>query len=362
MMKMDVMKQGKLGSLVCNLLSGLLLFSLIGLSSCGYKDDPVAPQALVPAPIQDLHYELTNRKAVLHWSYPTETVSGEELTEIKSFMLYRAEVSATAYCDTCPLPFKSPITLEGGLIPEREGKRAGSYTVGLLRPGYKYFFKIRSRTGWLTPSADSNLVNFTWETPPTMPQNLKANVAHGMVFLGWRSVSKYVDGSKADNIKYQVSRRKGNGQFQNIGSLLTTPQFMDNQVGGGYTYTYRVQALSEYDGDMVSSEFSRPIQVNVVDQIAPTTPRNVSTVRTGTSSIKIFWDQGEETDLAGYRIYRRLGNENEPSMIGEVTVPYNIYEDTQAPGKHIYVYYSVSSFDTSDPPNESELSAEVEGE
>ncbi|MCI5129401.1 MAG: hypothetical protein D3907_13085, partial [Candidatus Electrothrix sp. AUS3] len=108
--------------------------------------------------------------------------------------------------------------------------------------------------------------------------------------------------------------------------------------------------------------FSRPVQVNVVDHIAPTTPRNVSTVRTGTSSIKIFWDRGEETDLAGYRIYRRLGNENEPSMIGEVTVPYNIYEDTQAPGKNIYVYYSVSSFDTSDPPNESERSAEVEGE
>ncbi|MCW5213143.1 hypothetical protein VU04_09565 [Desulfobulbus sp. TB] len=362
MMKMDVMKRGERGSLVCSLLSGLLLLSLIGLSSCGYKNDPVAPQALVPAPIQDLHYELTNRNAVLHWSYPTETVSGEELTEIKSFMIYRAEVPAASHCDTCPIPFKSPITVEGGLIPEREGKRAGSYKVGLLRSGYKYFFKIRSRTGWLTPSVDSNQVSFTWETPPAMPQNLKANVTRGMVFLGWRSVSKYVDGSKADNIKYQVSRRKDNGPFHNMGSLLTEPQFMDNQIGGGYKYTYRVQALSEYDGEMVTSEFSRPVQVKVMDQIAPTTPRNVSTVRTGTFSIKIFWDQGEETDLAGYRVYRRLGNENEPSMIGEVKVPYNIYEDTQAPGENIYVYYSVSSFDTSVPPNESERSAEVEGE
>ena len=40
----------------------------------------------------------------------------------------------------------------------------------------------------------------------------------------------------------------------------------------------------------------------------------------------------------------------------------NIYEDTEAPDENMYVYYSVSSFDKSDPTNESERSAEVEAE
>ncbi|MCW5210667.1 fibronectin type III domain-containing protein, partial [Desulfobulbus sp. N3] len=339
--------------------SGLLL---IGLTGCGYKNDPVAPQALVPAPINDLRYELTDKGAVLHWSYPTRTVGGEELTEIDSFMLYRAEVPTASYCDTCPIPFGSPIKVNGGLIPEREGRRAASYEIGLLRPAHKYFFKVRSRTGWLTPSVDSNQVNFTWETPPAVPQDLVAEVGDNMVALQWQAVSGYVDGSKADNIKYQVSRRKDKEAFQNVGSLLTESEFVDTEVSGGHEYTYRVQALSEYDDeDMVTGEFSKPLEVEVVDFIAPATPENVTTARTA-ASVKIFWDQGEEADLAGYRIYRRLGNEDDPSMIGEVKMPYNIYEDTEAPDENMYVYYSVSSFDKSDPANESERSADVEGD
>ena len=288
-------------------------------------------------------------------------MGGEDLTEIDSFMLYRAEVPAADYCETCPVPFGTPIKVDGGQIPEREGKRAASYDIGFLRPGHKYFFKVLSRTGWLTPSADSNQVSFTWETPPAVPQKLTAEAGDGMVSLRWKPVSSYIDGNKADHIKYQVSRREGKGSFQNMGDLLTEPEFVDDEVTGGHEYTYRVQALSDYDGDTVAGEFSKPVHVEIVDLIAPATPENVTTVRTA-GSIKVFWDQGTEADIAGYRVYRRLGNEDEPTMIGEVQMPYNIYEDTEAPDENIYVYYSVSSFDESDPPNESERSAEVEAE
>lgn len=282
-MKTDIMKRS---SLVCGLLSGLLLS---GLSGCGYKNDPVAPQALVPVPINDLRYELTDKGAVLHWNYPTETVGGEDLKEIDSFMLYRAEVPTASSCETCPVPFGSPIKVNGGVIPEREGKRAASYDIGFLRPGHKYFFKVLSRTGWLTPSADSNQVSFTWETPPAVPQDLMAEVGDSMVALQWQPVAAYRDGSKVENeeIIYQVSRREGKGSFQNIGKLLTEPEFMDSEVTGGHEYTYRVQALSAYDGDMVAGEFSKPVDVEIVDLIAPATPENVTTVRIA-STVKIF--------------------------------------------------------------------------
>ncbi|MCI5222278.1 MAG: hypothetical protein D3924_06290, partial [Candidatus Electrothrix sp. AR4] len=119
------------------------------------------------------------------------------------------------------------------------------------------------------------------------------------------------------------------------------------------------QAFSEYDEEMVAGELSSALEVSVLDQTAPSSPANVKTARTA-MSVKIFWDQGTEEDLAGYRVYRRLGNETIPEMIGVVEVPYNIYEDLDAPEKDVYVYYSVTSFDTSDPPNESEHSAEAD--
>lgn len=355
MMKMFLMMRG---SVFCSLLAGLFL--LIGLGGCGYKNDPVAPQALVPEPINDLRYEIAEQEVVLRWSYPTRTVSGEDITEIDSFLLYRAEVPTDAYCDTCPVPFGEPIKLAGGNIPEQEGVKKAKYEVTLLRPAHKYFFKIRSRTGWLTPSSDSNQVTFIWQTPPAAPDGLVAEVDDSSIILRWQPVASHLDGTSISRpVMYQVSRRLGKASFKNVGSLLTATEYMDTEVTSGNEYTYRVQAFAMYEDDMVASGFSTALEMSVLDQTAPSPPENVKTARTATA-VKIFWDQGTEKDLAGYRIYRRLGNETVPQMIGVVEVPYNIYEDLDAPEKDVYVYYSVTSFDKSDPPNESGHSAEAD--
>ncbi|MCI5147182.1 MAG: hypothetical protein D3923_17055, partial [Candidatus Electrothrix sp. AR3] len=95
-----------------------------------------------------------------------------------------------------------------------------------------------------------------------------------------------------------------------------------------------------------------------MDQTAPLPPTEVKTARTS-SSIKIYWEKGTEKDLAGYRVYRRLGSESSVEMIGEVMAEYNIYADKDAPEKGTKVYYSVTSFDTSIPANESQPSDEA---
>ncbi|MCI5221332.1 MAG: hypothetical protein D3924_01275, partial [Candidatus Electrothrix sp. AR4] len=189
-MKMFLMRRG---SFFYSLLLGLFLMT--GLSGCGYKGMPVPPQALIPESINDLRYELTDQGVILHWSYPTRTVSGENITEIDSFLLYRAEVPTGAYCATCPVPFAKPIKLPGGTISEQEGSKTDNYEVTPLRPAHKYFFKIRSRTGWLTPSGDSNQVTFTWETPPTAPGGVVAEVGDSSIILRWQPVTSHLDGT-----------------------------------------------------------------------------------------------------------------------------------------------------------------------
>ncbi|MCI5145287.1 MAG: hypothetical protein D3923_07085, partial [Candidatus Electrothrix sp. AR3] len=107
------------GSVFFNLLSLILL---TGLAGCGYKTLPMAPQAVVPLPITDLRYELSEKGVALYWSYPRDTVTGDDLDEIDSFTLYRAEVPEEDYCDTCPIPFGPPINLPGGSLPDKGGK------------------------------------------------------------------------------------------------------------------------------------------------------------------------------------------------------------------------------------------------
>ncbi len=247
-----------------SVLSGLLL------GGCGYKTLPVAPSAMIPQPVTDLSYELTGNGAVLHWTFPDRTASGEKLTELDSFQLYRAEVPVEDYCETCPIPFAAPITVAGGSLPDK-GSRQGSWEDAPMRPGYIYLFQLRSRSGWLSESEDSNLISFRWEKPSAALKQAAPGAA--------------------------------------------------------------------------------------VDLIPPSVPGNVKAARTA-SSVKVFWDAGKDKDLAGHKVYRRIGD-GKPELLGEIKQPYNLYEDKNPPEKGSKVFYSVSSFDQSSPPNESQKSAEA---
>ncbi|MCW5200585.1 hypothetical protein VU07_02030 [Desulfobulbus sp. F4] len=254
-------------------LAAALLLLTSGLTGCGYKTLPVAPSAMIPRPITDLSYELTDSGAVLRWTFPDRTASGEKLTELDSFQLYRAEVPVEDYCETCPIPFAAPITVAGGSLPNK-GSRQGSWEDAPMQPGRKYFFQLRSRTGWLAESDDSNVISFVWEKPSAAQKKVAAASAPA-----------------------------------------------------------------------------------AADLAPPEPPVNVNAARTA-SSVKVFWDAGKDKDLAGHKVYRRVGD-GKPEPLGEVKQPYNLYEDKNPPPKGAKVFYSVSSFDQSSPPNESQKSAEA---
>ncbi len=327
--------------------------TMLLLGGCGYKTLPVAPQATTPRPIIDLSYELTGEGAILHWTYPKETVTGEDLQEIDSFKLYRAEQPADEYCETCPIPFGNPISLPGGLLPEK-GSRLGSKEIASLQPGRMYFFMLRSRSGWLAESDDSNVVSFTWQTPPAAPTGLTAEAGDGQISLRWQPVNTRFDGSPLRQpVKYQLSRSTDNGPFAQIGGQLMSPAYTDREAKNGRKYAYKVQALV----GSVGGGFSLTIEAGAVDRTPPKAPSNIKAVRTA-SSIKVYWDRGQEKDLAGYRIYRRLGDAA-PELLGKVLEPYNLFEDKNPPDKRSKAWYSVSSFDQSSPPNESQRSPEA---
>ena len=327
--------------------------AVILLGGCGYKTLPVAPQASMPRPITDLTCELTGTGAVLHWTYPKETATGEDLQQIDSFQLYRAELPESDYCETCPIPFGSPISLPGGLLPDK-GRRQGSWETDTLRPGSIYFFMLRSRSGWLAESDDSNVVSFTWATPPAAPSGLTADAGDGQISLRWQPVTTRFDGSPLRApVKYQLARSTDGGSFSNISGQIVTPYYIDKEVQNGRKYAYRVQALT----GAVGGGFSLTVETGAIDRTPPEPPTHVKAVRTA-ASVKVYWDRGEEKDLAGYKVYRRIG-EGGPELLGKVMEPYNLFEDKNPPAKGSKVWYSVSSFDLSNPSNESQRSDEA---
>jgi len=354
MMKFDWSTMAK--NVFLSLPAALVLLAALG--GCGYKTLPVAPQTVVPVPITDLRYELSEKGVTLYWSYPIETISGEGITEIDSFNLSRAVVPTESYCDTCPIPFGKPIVLPGGSLPG-EGRKTAIYEATLLRPGNLYFFKVRSKTGWLAESADSNLVSFIWQIPSSAPIDLAAEVKDSAVSLSWQPVTTHIDGTTVtEPVRYQVSRSLGGAPFGNIGEPVADTSYVDREVVNGRKYFYRVQAISVYDKGMVGGGLSESVAATPLDQTAPAPPSDVKAVRTR-SGVKIFWNPVQEKDLKGYRVYRRLPSDSAPVLLKEVNAPYTLYEDRSAPGDAVRLFYSVSSIDKSDPPNESVSSPEV---
>ncbi|MGW8161722.1 MAG: fibronectin type III domain-containing protein [Desulfobulbales bacterium] len=346
-----------------NLLStGLaILYGLLGLSmlnGCGYKTMPIPPQEIVPKAITDLHYELDEKGVTLTWTYPSETVKGDTLSDIASFKLYRAVVPAEQYCDTCPIPFGEAIPVPGGAIAAGKPKKA-VYKTTLLRPGNLFFFKVRSITGWWAESEDSNIVSFMWNIPPVAPQKITVQSLDSRIKLVWTPVNTHMDGTTIQEpVKYQIYRSQTGGPFIALDGLQDGTEYFDTGLINSRKYQYKVQAVTMYEKGQVGGGTSTPVEAVPVDLTPPPSPTGVTGIRTA-AGVKIIWNPVQDSDAKGYRVYRRLPDEQKPVLIGEVKVPVTIFDD-QAPPDARKWYYSVSTIDNASPANESPTSPEVE--
>ncbi len=332
--------------------------SLMILGGCGYKDRPLPPDQVVPKAVTDLHHQLTEKGVTLYWSYPIETITGEDITDITSFEMYRAVVPADSYCDSCPIPFGQSISMPGGALPN-EGKKTASYQATLLRPGNLYFFKVRAKTGWWAESKDSNVVRFLWNTPPLAPEGLTVKAGDKKISLKWQAVTTHLDSTPmAEKVQYQVYRSSGGGSFSKIGEPVSGTLYVDTKVVNGREYSYQVQALSVYEEGMVGGGLADAVAASPIDRTAPASPTGVRGIKTA-AGIKVFWVQVKAKDLKGYRVYRRSSKDSKPVFIGEVDALYNIFLDSNPSQGVERLFYSVSSIDKQSPSNESARSSEV---
>lgn len=336
-------------------LCGLLALSV--LNGCGYKTRPVPPQEIVPKPVADLQYELDETGVTLLWTYPSETLKGQAINEIKSFKLYRAVVQPEEYCETCPIPFGEPLTIPGGAVAAGKPRQA-EYKTTLLRPGNLYFFMVRASTGWWAESGDSNIVSFMWNIPPAAPADLTVEAGDGRVKLAWPAVIAHMDGSPIkEPVGYRIHRSQGGAPFVVLGGLLEKTEFVDTAVTNGRKYRYRVQAVTMYAKGEVGGGISRTVEAVPVDRTSPAVPAGVNAIMTA-AGVKVVWDPVENADVRGYRVYRRAEGQRKPVLIGEVKVPTAIFDDRTPPEAGRW-YYSVSSIDGASPANESPASEEV---
>ena len=52
----------------------LLVGVLFLIGGCGYKNEPVPPENVVPRSIEDLRYTVNDKEVRLSWAYPVKTI------------------------------------------------------------------------------------------------------------------------------------------------------------------------------------------------------------------------------------------------------------------------------------------------
>jgi predicted small lipoprotein YifL len=334
----------------------LLCLSVFILTACGRKTLPIPPQDAVPLPISDLSAHQDGNKIVLNWTIPERTTAGSRLPQIKSFELLRAVLDEDA-CLTCPISFTSTIDLPLEQVIQSAKARRGQYSETLLRPEQRYIYKIRTKAGWRLVSDDSNQVSFLWLSPPEAPKGLQIKAGDQQVSLVWQSVTRMVNGDLLSaGLRYRVYRGLNSSDLRAIGEPVTT-SFDDVGLLNGRRYFYKVTAELRY-GDARIEGLSSPVtSVTPHDLTAPPPPRNLVVVKTA-AGIKILWERTISSDLAGYRVYRRLAG-GELSRIGEVDAAGNAFVDQKPPSGVTSWYYAITSFDRAQPANESTYSQEI---
>ena len=335
-----------------NLAAVIILLALTLMPGCGRKTALIVPQKLVPVAISDLRYFLDESGVSLKWTYPAKMENGDQLLAIESFEVLQAKILEEEYCKGCPVRFAKQVSVDGGVLPATGESRTATYEETDLQYGYRYLYKVRSRAGWWYPSSDSNMVSFTWSTPPKVPEGLQVVPGDRTLTLSWEPVKENSDGNPLGQTPvYQVYRKSGDGQFAALGEPGQGLEFIDTGLNNDRHYFYRVRTLITFADTLQPGGFSQEISGIPRDLTPPAGPRHLVAIAIP-AGVKLAWQSVFSDDLAGYRIYRREDTSGEPELIAEVGSDQNQYIDQNVAAGRKW-FYSVTSFDLAQPPNES---------
>ena len=139
------------------------------------------------------------------------------------------------------------------------------------------------------------------DVAPSAPSNLTATVVSSTtVTLSWNdpqdsSITGYMILRR--NIKNQAA-----GTFTTLQSKTgnaTTTSYTDRAAEPGTKYAYRIKALND-NGASEQSDY-----INVTTPAVPYAPGNLTATAESSTSVKLSWDDPQDSSITGYMILRR---------------------------------------------------------
>lgn len=362
-------------------LAGSIVACALG-AGCAAPGEPIARHPVVPAKIGDLGVRQYGAAFDLTFTLPTKSTDRENLAEHPSVEIQRATLppggapdKKTMWRVVYTIPSEQvDHYLKGEQVEFRDTLAPSDLA---LSPGSAMAYKVRTRAVKTRASQDSNVATARVYPPPEAPRDVHIDVTEPALVVTWAEVPAPAGAASRIYRVYRGTLESGAASASSDLSQLkfksplavqgTSPstEFRDSNFEFGTTYAYTVRSLAQFGSDLVESADSAPVVITPRDVFPPAAPTGLEiTVIPATpqapSYVELSWSINQETDLAGYSVYRSDREDAAGERVSTEILPSPTFRDMSVEQGRRY-YYRVSAVDRAgnESPKSSPVVAEV---
>jgi len=343
----------------------IISFLFLLSSSCGKKGAIYPPIIRIPQSVEGFEAIQRADKIILEWTNPTTYIDGNPMREIDEIEIWlveekkeSAEKEESAEEEELPVEeFEKKAILLASikkekfseyLIEQGEISQDLSYVFPLSGKEFltkKFIFGLRVKDRKRNKSEFSDLVSVEPKILPLPPKGLLFTVYKDRIQILWDPPEKNMDQSSPPNVEgYFIFRADRETQPRRINpELIKENKYEDEDFVFDKAYKYFVRASATDSPPFLQSDDSETLEVLAKDKFAPEAPSGLVSM-TGKNYIALSWDDNQEEDLAGYRVWRKEEGEEEYLLLTTEPVRENTYTDTKVEKNKRY-YYSITALD-----------------
>ena len=345
--------------------------AILFMTSCAKTGDPQPPLIRIPKPAVDLAIRQVSDEILLSLSAPSENTDRSPATTLARVEIYRrVEDKATPIVPLNDEEFlhgaqpifqvtadQLPAHQQGNKLVFRDQLSLADRST-IFQRRFRYavrFINTKNQTAGL-----GNQVHLEPVAIAETSGGLTSQLSQDSIRIRWIPPNRNIDGSSPAKIAgYNIYRAEDARMLSSIPlnkEPLQVPEYEDRVFEFDKTYYYAVTVVgsAQHPAESLPSSI---LSVQTRDTFAPGPPGELSLV--GEKGVVILlWVAPPESDVAGYRIYRRETGAAEKQQLASELIATLSYRDEKAESGKKYEY-SVTAVDThgnEGPP----ASAEVE--
>ena len=334
---------------------------IVTLAGCGAPGAPLPPSLGIPKPVENLQAVRKGETVTLTWSAPTETTDGELIRKTGKMLVSRTVAGSVTQVAELALP---------PALDEQQPSSTTKDSIASLLPAApadfaEYRVLSQSRSG--KRDRASNLAAVPLVPTPATPQRVQAVAVPQGISLTWDQAWPPQNRTHlSTQYLYKIMRRAEDSKTPvvvaqpNAGNEAMA--FVDTGIEWQKHYDYWITPVTQWQGTVIKGEVegddSPVVSIFADDKFPPAVPESLQAVFSGMAQqpfIDLTWTPVTDADLAGYNVYRHVGDEA-PVKINSELVKTPSFRDTDVkPGTKYF--YAVSAVDLR--ANESERSKEA---